>query len=285
MGWCPCAWFRRWGRMTDFVISERSVEHWTAQRRNAASESGGAAAAFRAPGMSRERKRRPANLVPLAFGIAVVAVLWIGWLDRADNGLTPESGVGYWLGIAGSGLMLLLLLYPLRKRVKFSRLLGSVAFWFRVHMILGVVGPVLILLHANFRLGSINSNMALAAMLVVAVSGIVGRYLYGKIHLGLYGRKAEVQEILADADKLKAIVGADLAVTDRVVTRLNEFAQFGTTAPRGCCRRALPAASRQLACSAAAQTADEGCATDDRGGGPPPWMVAADPAPAASDTG
>jgi hypothetical protein len=183
--------------------------------------------------MSKERKRRPASVVPLAFGIAVVAVLWIGWLDRADNGLTPESGVGYWLGIAGSGLMLLLLLYPLRKRIRFSRLLGSVAFWFRAHMILGVVGPVLILLHANFRLGSINSNMALAAMLVVALSGIVGRYLYGKIHLGLYGRKAEVQEILADAEKLKEIVGADLAVADRVVARLNEFARFGTTAPRG----------------------------------------------------
>jgi len=88
-------------------------------------------------------------------------------------------------------------------------------------------------LHANFQLGSINSNMALVAMLVVAISGIVGRYLYGKIHLGLYGRKAEVQEILADADTLKAIVGADLAVTDRVVARLNEFAQLGTTAPKG----------------------------------------------------
>lgn len=184
-------------------------------------------------GIARGRSRRWANFAPLTFAVAVVVGLCLAWFNREDYGLTPETGIGYWLGIVGSGLMVLLLLYPLRKRIRFSRALGSVAFWFRAHMILGVLGPVLILLHANFKLGSINSNVALAAMLVVAVSGIVGRYLYGKIHLGLYGRKAEVKEILADADALKEIVGTDLAVVDRVVTQLNAFAQFGTAAPRG----------------------------------------------------
>jgi hypothetical protein len=133
----------------------------------------------------------------------------------------------------GGSLMLLLLLYPLRKRVRSLRALGTVAFWFRTHMILGIFGPVLVLLHANFRLGSINSNVALAAMLVVAISGVVGRYLYSRIHVGLYGRKAEVKEILADADALKEVIGADLPVADRVVEQLSAFAQLGTAAPRG----------------------------------------------------
>ncbi len=156
------------------------------------------------------------------------------WLNREDNGLTPESGVGYWLGIVGASLMLLLLLYPLRKRVKkWLRALGTIGFWFRAHMILGVIGPVLIILHANFKFGSVNSNVALVAMLVVAISGVVGRYLYGKIHVGLYGRKAEVREILADADALKRAIGADLPVADRVVERLSAFAQLGTVSPKG----------------------------------------------------
>ena len=167
------------------------------------------------------------------FGSAVVAVLWVGWLNREDNGLTPENGVGYWLGIVGASLMLLLLLYPLRKRVKkWWRAFGTIRFWFRAHMILGVVGPVLIILHSNFKLGSINSNVALIAMLVVAISGVVGRYLYGKIHVGLYGRKAEVREILADADALKQAIGVDLPVADRVVERLSAFAQLGTVSPK-----------------------------------------------------
>ncbi|HWN52969.1 MAG TPA: hypothetical protein VNO18_24665 [Xanthobacteraceae bacterium] len=75
--------------------------------------------------------------------------------------------------------------------------------------------------------------MALAAMLIVAGSGIVGRYLYGKIHLGLYGRKVVVQEILADADALKGLIGAGLPVADRVVAQLNAFAQQGTASPKG----------------------------------------------------
>jgi hypothetical protein len=100
-------------------------------------------------------------------------------------------------------------------------------------MILGIIGPVLILLHANFRLGSLNSNVALVAMLVVAMSGVVGRYLYSKIHLGLYGRKVVVQEMLADADALRDLIAAGLPVADRVVAQLNAFAHLGTTPPRG----------------------------------------------------
>jgi hypothetical protein len=224
--------------MTDSVISGLPVEHWAVQRQQGANEKRATVAAFRARArikarLAQDRTRRWASVVPLTFGIAVVAVLCIGWLNRDDNGLTPDSGVGYWLGIVGSSLMILLLLYPLRKRVRFSRALGTVAFWFRAHMILGVLGPVLIVWHANFKLGSINSNLALAAMLVVACSGIVGRYLYGKIHIGLYGRKAEVQELLADADALKEIIGTDLPIADRVVTQLNAFAQLGIAAPKG----------------------------------------------------
>ena len=212
--------------MTETAISEFPVERFAAQRRRDTRRR--AKARF-----SQYRVQSWDKIIPLLFGSAVVLVLWAGWLNRDDNGLTPENGVGYWLGIAGGSLMLLLLLYPLRKRIKSLRALGTVGFWFRTHMVLGVVGPVLILLHANFRLGSINSNVALAAMLVVAISGVVGRYLYSKIHLGMYGRKTEVQEILADAEALKEAIGADLPVADQVVVQLSTFAQLGTVAPKG----------------------------------------------------
>jgi hypothetical protein len=182
---------------------------------------------------SQYRERSWANVIRSAFGAAAAAVLWIGWLNRDDGELTPKSGVGYWLGVAGSILMLLLLLYPLRKRMRSLRVIGTVPFWFRAHMILGVCGCVLVLWHANFHLGSINSNVALAAMLVVAASGIVGRYLYRKIHHGLYGRKAVVQEILADAEALKGFIRARLPVADRALSQLNTFAQLGAAAPEG----------------------------------------------------
>jgi hypothetical protein len=223
-----------WEEMTDPALSVRT-ERLVAQRPPRAADNATGAAARRRgkQDFAHYQTGIRANVTPLAFAVAVVVLLWINWLNRVDSGLTPENGSGYWLGIAGGSLMILLLIYPLRKRMKSLRWLGTVAFWFRAHMILGIIGPVLILVHANFRVGSINSNIALAAMLVVAMSGIVGRYLYGKIHLGLYGRRAVVREMLADADALRELIAAGLPVADRVVTQLNALADFGTTTPRG----------------------------------------------------
>jgi hypothetical protein len=221
--------------MTNSAISQLPVEHFAARQRRAV-RAAVAPSCARTPAkldFAQYRAHLWAKVVPSMFTIAVAGVLWIGWLNREDSGLTPESGTGYWLGIVGSSFMVLLLLYPLRKRMKFLRLLGTVVFWFRAHMILGVLGPVLILLHSNFRLGSINSNVALVAMLIVAGSGLIGRYLYAKVHLGLYGRKAVVQELLADAEALKGLIGAGLPVAGRIVAQLNAFAQLGTAAPKG----------------------------------------------------
>jgi hypothetical protein len=69
-------------------------------------------------------------------------------------------------------------------------------------------------------------------MLVVAISGVVGRYFYSRIHVGMYGRKADVNEILADASALSEAIGADLPVADRIVEQLSAFAKLGMAAPK-----------------------------------------------------
>jgi hypothetical protein len=221
---------------TDSAISSFPVERLAGRRRSNDDWTAVAASRPRTrteADFAQYRTHSRAKVIRLAFSVVIVVVLCIGWLDRNDSSLTPKSGVGYWLGIAGGLLMLLLLVYPLRKRMRSLRLIGTVAFWFRAHMILGVFGSVLTLWHANFRLGSINSNVALVAMLVVAASGICGRYLYGKIHYGLYGRRAVVREILADVETLKGHISANLPVANRTIAQLNAFARLGTVAPKG----------------------------------------------------
>jgi hypothetical protein len=128
--------------------------------------------------------------------LAAIAIV-VGYLGRDSRRLFAEQGLGYALGVVGSLLILTLLLYPLRKRFKFLKILGQVRNWFRIHMILGVVGPLAVLYHSNFSLGSVNSTAAMFAMLLVAGSGLVGRFLYQKIHHGLFGRKASLKELLA----------------------------------------------------------------------------------------
>ena len=100
---------------------------------------------------------------------SVLLVLVAGWSVRGERYLIAESGIGYWLGIIGGSMMLLLLLYPLRKRFVRWTAIGSVKSWFRIHMILGIVGPVAVIFHSGFQLGSFNSTIAFVCMLIVAV--------------------------------------------------------------------------------------------------------------------
>ncbi len=139
------------------------------------------------------------SLFTLLFSLVIVASLYIGWNSREKLYLTAEEGLGYTLGIVGGTMMLVLLLYPARKNFKFMHNLLPVRYWFRLHMLLGVLGPVLIIFHSGFHLGSTNSTVALVSMLIVASSGLFGRYFYSKIHHGLYGRRKTIEELLSNA--------------------------------------------------------------------------------------
>lgn len=127
--------------------------------------------------------------------VLLTLLIVLGWLLRDRNLITPDDGIGYWLGITGGTLMLLLLLYPLRKRMKLLHRLGTTRSWFQLHVVLGLLGPLLILYHSNFTLGAFNSNVSLYAMLLVAGSGIVGRHLYAHIHKNLGGHQLTLGEL------------------------------------------------------------------------------------------
>jgi hypothetical protein len=133
-------------------------------------------------------------LTVIAFSLAGW-ILYRGWQLRDGQYFNPQEGVGYWMGISGGSLMLALLLYPARKHWRPMRRWGPIRYWFRVHMTFGILGPTLILFHSNFSLGSTNSNVALMCMLLVAGSGLVGRFLYTRIHFGLYGHRASLKEL------------------------------------------------------------------------------------------
>lgn len=163
------------------------------------------------------------DLGAVAFYATVAALLFAGWQIKKYHYLTAENGIGYALGIIGGVMMLSLLLYSARKRLRSMRWLGGVRFLFRFHMAFGVIGPVLILFHANFSLGSANSTVALVSMLLVAGSGLVGRYFYGRIHQGLYGRRVALQDLKAAADEKRAELGSIPKIVPELAKRLDEL--------------------------------------------------------------
>lgn len=121
---------------------------------------------------------------------------------------TPRSDFGFYLGVVGASMMVVMLSYPLRKRVRFMQNWGNLKHWFRIHMILGIVGPTLVLFHSTFHIRSANAAVALFSMLIVVISGVIGRFVYTRIHHGLYGIRTTLaqvqQEFTGQSDEMKS---------------------------------------------------------------------------------
>ena len=140
--------------------------------------------------------------------MTVVLLALMVWTEPAYS---PASGAGYWMGVTGGSLMLVLLIYPLRKRIAVLWILGPIRHWFRLHLFAGITGPLIVLFHSTFRVGSFNAAIALASMLLVVSSGLIGRFLYRKIHNGLYGSRRTASDMQAEVaamhERLQPLLG------------------------------------------------------------------------------
>lgn len=166
------------------------------------------------------------------FLLVVCIVLALGYLISTQQYYKPGDELGYNMGLIGGLMLLSLLLYPLRKRVHLLRNIGILPVWFKWHMIFGILAPTLIVFHSTFYLGSINASIAMLAMLLVAGSGVFGRFFYTKIHNGLYGRQASLKELqydMAITGNTKSVLG----FAPEIEKRLDEFRSRTTKVSRG----------------------------------------------------
>jgi len=155
--------------------------------------------------------------------IMLVALLWGTWRISELGLFQSGDDTGYWMGVTGSVMMLCLLTYPLRKYVRFAQGWGNIKIWFWVHIVLGVLGPLLVLLHSNFRTGSLNAAVALYSMLVVAGSGVAGRFLFQRVNRGLQGELTDLQTVIQNAGMDKEDARSRLAFAPNVERWLKAF--------------------------------------------------------------
>jgi hypothetical protein len=106
----------------------------------------------------------------------------------------PSGFIGHGVGIVGSALMLIMLLYSVRKRFKFMQKMGDIRYWLNYHIWMGLAGPALVLFHTTFKFGGIVA-VSFWSMVGVAVSGIFGRYLYMQIPRSIGGQELSVREL------------------------------------------------------------------------------------------
>lgn len=176
------------------------------------------------------RRSVPLDVVVYLAITALVATVWkisqMGFFEAGDD-------AGYWLGVAGGVMLLMLFSYPLRKHFTFARNWGRVKWWFLIHMLLGVGGPSLILLHSTFRVGSLNAGVALYSMLAVAISGVIGRFIFARVNRGLRGEKASLNELQSKAGLQQEEARSRLSFAPQVEARLIAFEKSELNAHAG----------------------------------------------------
>src|SRR3569832_1367738 len=88
-----------------------------------------------------------------------------------------QPGLAVYCGLVGSGLMVLAAIYPIFRRNKIFRWIASNTMWFDFHMMAGTIGPMFIILHSWWKFDTWVSA-AFWSMVIVVISGVLGRYLY-----------------------------------------------------------------------------------------------------------
>ena len=99
--------------------------------------------------------------------------------------------VGRYLGIPGTILIILSLVYSLRKRKYISS--GNPKTLLTLHEIGAWLGSVMVLIHAGIHFNAILPWLATIAMGVNVISGMVGKLLLSRSHRHLQGQREHFQ--------------------------------------------------------------------------------------------
>jgi len=138
--------------------------------------------------------------------------------------LRPSGYLGQSAGILALAMFLFLWIYPLRKWLgpRFG-FLGALGRWLDVHIVVGLLVPVLAAFHASWRFQGL-IGLGFAAMLLVSLSGIVGRYLYQRIPRSRGGLELSRDQAEARRRELAIRVAADTGEDLEAVHALLESA-------------------------------------------------------------
>ena len=132
--------------------------------------------------------------------------------------LRPSGPVGLALGVAGFLLFLFMWAYVLRKHARWLAWTGAVGSWLRVHIVVGLSLPVIVAVHAGWRFDGL-IGLGYFAMLVVALSGIVGRWLYTRIPRRQSGVEMSIDEVAQERRSLLTRIAAATGLEPGAVER------------------------------------------------------------------
>jgi len=143
----------------------------------------------------KKRDKNSETYFALGLIALTVTIFILGNKYWDERYYVPDEGLGYYLGLVGGVMMLLAFGYTLFKYVPMFRSKKVMKVWLSIHLVFGILGPLLIVFHSTFRIGSVNGAAALISMAIMFYSGVMARFLYSKTHGNLDGTKNTVKEM------------------------------------------------------------------------------------------
>jgi hypothetical protein len=135
------------------------------------------------------------RIIALAAVVAVsVAAAWIYEAVLSIGAASPfgHTRSGRVVGWFGLAVILLVFVYPYRKRHAAER--HWPRGWFRIHMAAGIIGPLLIFLHSGAHYHALVPILAMSAMVIVALSGVVGQAVHANVLRTLHDERRKLQQ-------------------------------------------------------------------------------------------
>jgi len=154
-------------------------------------------------------------LAALAAGLATLARL--AWIERSyftaplvqqalddrHERLRSSGNVGLLLGVVAAALIVVNLCYLVRRRLLGVAWLGGLRGWLDLHVVSGLLAGGCVMLHAAGHLRSASATIASGALLVVLLTGVVGRYVLAQIPRTREGRELSLDEAHARFAELR----------------------------------------------------------------------------------
>jgi hypothetical protein len=171
----------------------------------------------------------------IVVGIAVLVLLGINgyqyyttpieerFFNQAHNTLKPSGLWGHGFGIIGTLMMIVGVgIYMIRKRSRKIFTFGFLKHWLELHIFLCTVGPILVLYHTAFKFGGIVS-VSFWSMVLVVLSGIVGRFIYIQIPRTIQGKEIDINDLLKMRQDLAEKIKTEMLFNAKLLTELDEL--------------------------------------------------------------
>ena len=166
----------------------------------------------------------------IAFAGIVIITMVYAFVVIQLKALPAARGLfGHSIGVLGFLLMLMTeTLYSLRKRSLVARW-GRLSTWLEFHIITGIVGPYMVLLHTSWKFNGLAGILMLMTIIVVS-SGFIGRYIYTAIPRTADGAEMEnaeierlIVELETEINSIQFVPGEDQASAKASVKQLKRL--------------------------------------------------------------